>query len=98
MLFALLCMQTKFREMYDYIVRMKDKVTPGFLAELFSEQSEALKYSGLGDEERMEFSDFAKIFGDVIDADDREGISEAECGEFTKAFKEVLEFSSITSK
>lgn len=98
MLFALLCMQAKFRDIYDHIVRMKDRVTPEFLMGIFGGRPEALEHLGLNDDEEMEFTDFALIFCDIIDADNKGGISESECGEFTKAFRQVLEFSSITSK
>lgn len=97
MLFALLCMQTKFREIYDLIVRMKDRVTPDFLAELCGGKSEIVEHSGLTDEEKAEFGEFAGAFWNVIDTDDSEKISESEYGMFTRAFREVLEFSSITS-
>lgn len=98
MLFALLCMQTKFREIYDLIVQMKDKVTPDFLAALCSDRSEVLERSGLTEDEKAEFRKFSGLFLDVIDTDDSEGISEAERSEFTTAFAEVLDFSSITSR
>ena len=98
MLFALLCMQTKFREIYDVIMRMKDGVTPDFLAELCSGKSDIVERSGLTEDEKAEFLEFARAFWEVIDTDDSERISDAECGVFTKVFAEVLDFSSITSK
>ena len=98
MLFALLCMQMKFREVYDFIVQVKDKVTPAFLSELCSDQAEVLRHVELSGEEREEFSEFAGVFYDMIDTDDKRDISEEECAAFTRAFAEVIEFSSITSK
>ena len=98
MLFALLCMQMKFREVYDFIVQVKDKVTPAFLSELCSGQTEMLRHVELSDQEREEFSGFAGVFYDMIDTDNKRDISEEECAAFTRAFAEVIEFSSITSK
>ena len=94
MLFALLCMQTRFHDIYELIVRMKDKVTPEFLSGLCEERAEVLAGYLLSDEEKEKFRDFATIFCDVINTDRQEGISEEECG----VFAEVLEFSGITSK
>ena len=94
MLFALLCMQTRFHDIYELIVRMKDKVTPEFLSGLCEERAEVLAGYLLSDEEKSKFRDFATIFCDVINTDRQEGISEEECS----VFAEVLEFSGITSK
>lgn len=94
MLFSLLCMQTKFHEIYDAIVRMKDKLTPDFLADLSGEQSEILNNSRLSDDEKAGFNHFARIFCSIINTDKDESISQSEC----MAFAEVLDISSITSK
>lgn len=94
MLFSLLCMQTQFHDIYDCLVRMKDKVTPDLLLELCGDRPEVLRDSRLTDDERAAFRDFARVFCDVINADREGGISEEECG----VFAEVLDFSSITSK
>lgn len=98
MLFALLCMQTKFREVYDFIVQRKDRVTPAFLSELCSDRSEVLRHVEWSDQEKTEFLEFAGRFLQVIDVDKAGSISEEECSAFTEAFAEMLEFSSITSK
>lgn len=94
MLFALLCMQTRFRAVYELIVRMKDKVTPDFLVGLCAGQEEVLSGSLRGEEEKVKFLEFIGIFHGIIDKDRQGGISEAECG----VFAQVLEFSGITSK
>lgn len=94
MLFSLLCMQSKFHDVYDLIVRMKDKITPKFLSELCTSQSEVLVHSQLSDDEKAEFCGFAQVFCAIINTDRKEDISEQECREFG----EVLDFSSITSK
>lgn len=92
MLFALLCMQTKYRDMYDFLLRMRDQVTPAFLSGLCDGQTDASLR--LSDEEREKFSAFARIFCDIINLDKQDGISEEECG----VFVEVLRLSQITSK
>lgn len=93
-LFALLCMQTKFYGVYNQLKRMRDQVTPALLSGLCKENSEIVSRCGLGGEEKTEFRGFAQVFCDIINTDNTEGISQSEYGEFAK----VLEFSSITSK
>lgn len=98
LLFALLCMQTKFRVVYDLVVRRKENVTPDFLLELCSERSEVLNGTDMNDNEKTEFAAFAKVFYDTIDIDEKEGISAEECSTFRDVFAEMIELSSITSK
>lgn len=93
MLFALLCMQARFHDAYDHMVEIRDKVTPEFLAQLCSEEPEALDSCPVGGE-KAEFCAFAKAFYSVINSDGEGCISDLEYG----AFAEVLEFSSITSQ
>lgn len=94
MLFALLCMQTRFQAAYDYLKQIRDQVTPALLSGLCGEDSEVAARSGLSGEERTKFLSFAQVFHDIINTDHTEEISRAECAVFAK----VLEFSSITSK
>lgn len=94
MLFALLCMQSKFRDVYDYMVRMKDKMSPDFLSGFYDGQPKLLDQLQWNDEEKKEFEDFAKVFYDIINTDKEDGLSEAEFHMFT----EVLGFSCITSQ
>ncbi len=94
MLFALLCMQRRFKDIYDYIVRVKDKVTSDFLSSLCREDSEALKNTDLTEDDNADFCEFAKVFCAVIDTGRTNEISESEC----ETFRTVLNFSSITSK
>lgn len=92
MLFALLCMQTRFQPAYDQLKRIRDHVTPELLSGLGD--SEVASRSGLSGEEKAQFQDFAQVFCDVLNTDGSSGISQAECA----VFAGVLEFSSITSK
>lgn len=97
-LFALLCMQMEFREIYDFIVQIKENVTPALLSELCSEKSEILQHVEWNEQKKTEFLEFAGKFYNIIDIDKERGISEEECNAFTRAFAEVVELSSITSK
>lgn len=94
MLFALLCMQKKFHDTYDIIVRMKDNMTPDSLTEIFSAQPSAFAELQLSGDRKAEFQVFAGILFDIISTNKDEGISEEDC----RAFVEALDFSSITSK
>lgn len=96
MLFALLCMQTKFREIYDFIVQRKEQASAAFLSGLCSNESETWDQAGVSDREVTEFLPFAKVFYHIVDAE--KGAAGEEGSEFTRTFAEILEFSSITSK
>ena len=89
-LFGLLCMQTRFRAVYDQLVKMRGLVTP----ELCSAESDVLVRSALGKEEQADFCRFAQVFCGIINADNEGGISQMECGMFVQ----VLDFSCITSR
>lgn len=93
-LFALLCMQTRFREVYDYAVKMKDNVTRELLAGLCGVSSQPGGRERVSDSEKAVFQNFGNVFARIINLDGKAEISEAEC----RAFTEVLEFSGITSK
>ncbi len=93
MLFALLCMQTRFRGAYDYAVRRRDSVTPEFLAGLCGESAQPWD-TDQSDDEIAAYRDFGGVFAQIINPDGRTEISEAEC----QAFAEVVELSSVTSK
>lgn len=92
-LFALLCMQARFRNAYDSAVRRRDSVTPAFLTEL-CEGPAGLSDTDPADGEAAAYRDFGGVLAQIVNLDDRAEISEAEC----RAFAEVLELSSITSR
>ncbi len=92
-LFALLCMQTRFLDAYDYAVGRRDSVTPEFLAGLCGEQAQPWD-ADQTDGERAAYRDFGGVFAQIINLDGRAEISEAEC----QAFAEVLELSGVTSR
>lgn len=91
-LFGLLCMQTRFRGAYEYLVRRRGSVTPELLSGLC--RPDAAVRSGLEEGEQADFQAFAQVFCGIINADRAEGISREECD----TFAQVLEFSSITSR
>ena len=93
-LFGLLCMQTRFRVVYDQLVQMRGLVTPELLSGLCSAESDVLVRSALGKEEQADFCRFAQVFCGIINADNEGGISQMECGMFVQ----VLDFSCITSR
>lgn len=93
-LFSLLCMQMRFRAVYDQLVQMRSLVTPELLSGLCGAESDVVTRSALAEEEKADFQGFARIFCDIINADNEEGISQPECN----MFAQVLEFSSIASR
>lgn len=92
LLFALLCIQMQFRDIYDYAVRRRDSVTPEFLASLYEESAQPWDTDQTGDKIAA-YRDFSRVFAQIINLDGKTEISESEC----QAFAEVLELSSITS-
>ena len=92
-LFALLCMQTRFRDAYDYAIQRRDNVTPNLLAELCGESVQPWDQDRM-DDEIAAYRDFGSALARIINLDGRMEISEAEC----QAFAAALELSSITSR
>lgn len=93
-LFALLCMQIRFRDAYDYAVQMRDNVTPEFLTGLCGESARLWDRIQGSDDERAAYRKFGSVFAQVITLDGKAGIAEEEC----RVFAEVLELSSVTSR
>ena len=93
-LFALLCMQSKYEKVYDYLISQKDKVTHIQLnAWKDSIEEDIYKLVGTEKDECEMFRKFMESFVDVIDSNDNKQIDENEM----QQFKEVLSFSAITS-
>lgn len=91
-LFGLLCMQSRFRPVYDYLVQLGGSATPELLSGLCDGESEAVLRSGLAQEAQSDFQSFAQLFCGILG--DGSTISQQACGRFTQ----ILEFSSITSR
>ncbi len=92
-LFALLCMQTRFRDAYDYAMDRKDDVTPEFLTGLCGESSQPWNPEQT-EEEMAAYRDFGRVFSQIVNLDNDRSISETEC----RAFADVLELSGVTSR
>lgn len=92
-LFGLLCMQNRFPAVYSRLVQMKNAVTPALLAGMCDLDSDLVVNSGLPEEERPDFREFAQTFCGITDNDGGAGISQME----SSMFAQVLEFTSITS-
>ncbi|MCI8816173.1 MAG: zinc-ribbon domain-containing protein [Angelakisella sp.] len=90
-LFAMLCMQTRFRAAYDYAMERKDSVTPEFLAGLCGESTQPWD-TEQQQEEREAYRSFGRVLARVVNLDDEAAISQAEC----QAFGDVLELSGVT--
>jgi len=93
-LFALLCMQSKFDKIYDYLVSKRERIDINFLEALSDVNSDEIKEMGLNEDEKADFCSFATLLKNLIDQDRNKNLSEDE----VKKFSKVLDFSSITSK
>jgi hypothetical protein len=93
-LFALLCMQSRFDKIYDYIVLNRETIDKDFLEGLTEDDSNIIKGMDISDDETQDFCIFARLFYDIIDQNSDSSLSENELDNFQK----VLDFSSITSK
>lgn len=98
-LFAIICMQMEFDELYNFIVSSKDTLSNDLFCQLsdytFINNDENLKEEiGIyDDEEIMRISLFMKKFVDAIQIDDNENISDEEIDNL----RNILHFSTITS-
>ena len=93
LLFALLCMQTRFRGAYDHAMRHRDNITPQLLASLCGEPAQPWD-ADRTEEEAEAYRDFGAVFARIVNLDEKAEISQAEC----QAFAAVLELSSVTSR
>lgn len=98
-LFAIICMQMEFDELYNFIVSSKDTLSNDLFCQLsdytFINNDENLKEEiGIyDDDEIMRISLFMKKFVDAIQIDDDENISDEEIDNL----RNILHFSAITS-
>ncbi len=93
MLFVLLCLQSRYENVYNYLIRNKDDVDIEMLQDLQNEESELLKSFNMDDKTTVSFINFAEYMFQTIDSDGQNGIDPKEIGRF----RDVLKFSSITS-
>ena len=92
-LFVLLCLQSRYENVYNYLIRNKDDVNTELLQNLQNEESELLKSFNLDDKTKVSFINFAEFMFQTIDSDGKGGIDSKEIAQF----KDVLKFSSITA-
>lgn len=98
-LFAIICMQMEFDELYNFIVSSKDTLSNDLFCQLSDytliNNDENLKEEiGIyDDDEIMRISLFMKKFVDAIQIDDDENISDEEIDNL----RNILHFSTITS-
>lgn len=92
-LFAILCMQSKYEKIYNKIVERRDNITAEFLGQLKLDDGDVYDDMEISIDEINEFIPFAEALYRVIDKDELNGIDDEEL----KAFRNVLNFSTITS-
>lgn len=93
MLFVLLCLQSRYENVYNYLIRNKDDVDTEMLKDLQNEESGLLKSFNMDDKTKVSFINFAEFMSQTIDSDGISGIDAKEI----ERFRDVLKFSSITA-
>lgn len=92
LLFALLCFQSRFDKIYDYLIANKDDLDAEFINAMREKDNPLLDELKLSKKEADRFPDFADAFIKLIDQDNSGTVSPEEL----KPFLEVLSFSAIT--
>ena len=92
-LFAILCLQSKFESMYNYIVSKRNSLTIDELNNLAEGDNKVFAEYKMSDYEIIQFTMFLGDFINLIDKDSKDGISKDEF----ESFKNVLSFSTITA-
>ena len=102
LLFAILCIQYEYEEAYNYLILMKNELSPDFWQALQKGDEELLEELEIPEDEREDFSEFVEAMFDCI----RE-YSAAEAGEYSggefltdkemEMLIDVLGFSSMTA-
>lgn len=102
LLFAILCIQYEYEEAYNYLILMKNELSPDFWQALQEGDEELLEELEIPEDEREDFSEFVEAMFDCI----RE-YSAAEAGEYSggefltdkemEMLIDVLGFSSMTA-
>lgn len=93
LLFAILCMQSSFENIYNHIVNNRFDVDKKFLQDLLEEKNTLFEELEMDEKQISKFIVFARDLIKLIDSDGKEGIDENELEDF----KNVLNFSTITS-
>lgn len=93
LLFAILCLQSRFEEIYNDMVRRRDVLDSEDLLSLQQEDNPLFRTLQMTEEEIDRFLVFAGDFCTLIDRDRQNGIDQKEFS----AFLNVLNFSTITA-
>lgn len=93
LLFAILCMQSSYEEIYNYVVNNRYGLDAKFINDLAEEKNTIFSDFEMVEKQVARFVAFAKDLIKLIDSNGKEGIDDTEL----EAFKNILNFSTITS-
>lgn len=93
LLFALLCMQSQFADVYDYLIKLEVGELNSDTLKALTDSDEVLKKFQMDEEELRCFINFYEYFYDIVNKDKDNIIDDTEL----EVLKNVLAFSSITN-
>lgn len=93
-LFALLCMQSSYELMYNYIIEKRLDLDGEFFYELKNEKNDIFKKIEMNEKEISQFTRFMENFYNLLDKD---GDGEINKEDEMEVFRKVLNFSTVTS-
>ena len=93
-LFALLCMQSSYELMYNYIIEKRLDLDGEFFSELKNEKNDIFKKIEMNEKEISQFTRFMENFYNLLDKD---GDGEINKEDEMEVFRKVLNFSTVTS-
>ena len=93
MLFAMLCLQSSYDQVYSFIIKNRDTVDPDMLKALTIQTDSIFDDFDMTDDAKQVFCRFARDLYDIVDKDKSEEIDEEEYA----AFKRILNYSTLTS-
>ena len=93
-LFALLCMQSSYELMYNYIIEKRLDLDGEFFNELKNEKNDIFKKIEMNEKEISLFTRFMENFYSLLDKD---GDGEINKEDEMEVFRKVLNFSTVTS-
>ena len=93
-LFALLCMQSNYELIYNYIIEKRLDLDGEFFNELKNEKNDIFKKIEMNEKEISQFTRFMENFYNLLDKD---GDGEINKEDEMEVFRKVLNFSTVTS-
>ena len=93
-LFALLCMQSSYELIYNYIIEKRLDLDGEFFNELKNEKNDIFKKIEMNEKEISQFTRFMENFYNLLDKD---GDGEINKEDEMEVFRKVLNFSTVTS-